>query len=624
MTSLEDVRGIPVTGDTGRSTLLRNVATVQNGTVVAEYDRYNMDRMVTVTANIEDTDLGSAAAQVANALKELGNPPAKVNLAIRGQVEPMTALLTALRTGLLFAVVVIFLLLIANFQSIQLAFITIATVPAAVAGASLSLWLWGSTLNLESFMGAIMAVGVAVANAILLVTFAERSRLAGKSSGDAALGGAVSRLRPILMTSLAMIAGMLPMAIGFGESGGQTAPLGRAVIGGLAVATLAQHCWCCRVYSHSCVRTQAADHPRSIPTIRAGSSTIPESARDDCRRMLMQRISSSWTIRLATFGVAIAIGLGGYRFIAPELAKASAASPQPTAVQTVETIRPIRADIAHSFNTNGTLEAYETADLYPKVSGYLVEVRVDIGDHVKAGQLLALISLPETEKQLAQAEATVASKRANLALQEITLKRQEGLLKIQGTAQQTYDEATANASVAAADVDLAIATADQIRTMLAYTRIVAPFDGVVSRRQVNRGNFVQAATIGLTTPLFTVQRVDTIRVFCNVPESDVAGLRVGLGASIKPYGWEKPILGKVTRFEGRLDPADPQHADGNRCAQSRGAALSRDVRTSLAGNRASPQRADAAGFIRRNRARRKVYLRCGTGSNCASAHQRLG
>jgi multidrug efflux pump subunit AcrB len=239
MTSLEDVRGIPVTGDTGRSTLLRNVATVQNGTVVAEYDRYNMDRMVTVTANIEDTDLGSAAAQVANALKELGNPPAKVNLAIRGQVEPMTALLTALRTGLLFAVVVIFLLLIANFQSIQLAFITIATVPAAVAGASLSLWLWGSTLNLQSFMGAIMAVGVAVANAILLVTFAERSRLAGKSSGDAALDGAVSRLRPILMTSLAMIAGMLPMAIGFGESGGQTAPLGRAVIGGLAVATLA-------------------------------------------------------------------------------------------------------------------------------------------------------------------------------------------------------------------------------------------------------------------------------------------------------------------------------------------------------------------------------------------------
>jgi RND family efflux transporter MFP subunit len=252
---------------------------------------------------------------------------------------------------------------------------------------------------------------------------------------------------------------------------------------------------------------------------------------------------------------AIAMAVAAYIFLLPQPEKASAAAPQPAAAQNVETIRPIRADIAHSFATNGTLEAYETADLYPKVSGYLAEVRVDIGDHVKAGQVLAVISLPETEKQLAQAEATVASKRANLALQEITLKRQEGLLKIQGTAQQSYDEAKANASVAAADVDLAIATADQIRAMLAYTRIVAPFDGVVSRRQVNRGAFVQAATTGLTTPLFTVQRVDIIRVFCNVPESDVSRLRVGLSASVKPYGLEgKPIAGKIARFEGRLDP----------------------------------------------------------------------
>ena len=238
MTSIEDVKGLPITGDKGKSTLLRNVANVQAGTMVGEYDRYNMDRMVTVTANIEGTDLGTSAREVQNAVAELGNPPARVNIAIRGQVQPLTDILTALRTGLLFAVVAIFLLLIANFQSIQLALIAIATTPAAIAGAIVALWLWGSTLNLESFMGSIMAVGVAVANAILLVTFAERSRLSGKSSIDAALDGAVSRLRPILMTSLAMIAGMLPMAIGFGESGGQTAPLGRAVIGGLAAATV--------------------------------------------------------------------------------------------------------------------------------------------------------------------------------------------------------------------------------------------------------------------------------------------------------------------------------------------------------------------------------------------------
>jgi multidrug efflux pump subunit AcrB len=195
--------------------------------------------MVTVTANMEATDLGAAAAQVQQAIRELGAPPAHVNVAVRGQVQPLNDILSALRTGLLFAVLAIFLLLVANFQSFQLAVITISTIPAAVSGTSLALWFWGSTLNLESFMGTIMAVGVAVANAILLVTFAERSRMAGRSAVEAALDGTVSRLRPILMTSLAMIAGMVPMAIGFGESGAQTAPLGRAVIGGLAMATLA-------------------------------------------------------------------------------------------------------------------------------------------------------------------------------------------------------------------------------------------------------------------------------------------------------------------------------------------------------------------------------------------------
>jgi RND family efflux transporter MFP subunit len=245
---------------------------------------------------------------------------------------------------------------------------------------------------------------------------------------------------------------------------------------------------------------------------------------------------------------------GAALVLRPQPTKVAAATAQTPAIPTVQTIHPVRADMSRSFNTNATMEAYETADLYPKVSGYLAEVRVDIGDHVRAGQLLALVSLPEAEKELVQAEATIAAKRANVALAQITLKRQEGLLRIQGTSQQIYDEAKATAAVAAADLDVAIANADQIRTTLAYTRITAPFDGVVARRVVNRGDFVQSASTGRTTPLFTVQRVDIIRIFCNVPEADVSNLRVGLPASIKPYGWEEPIAGKVTRFEGRLDP----------------------------------------------------------------------
>jgi multidrug efflux pump subunit AcrB len=195
--------------------------------------------MVTVTANIAGADLGSVAKEVNEALAKLGQPPAGITVAVRGQIIPMAQMLDGLRSGLLMAVVVIFLLLAANFQSLKLSLMVVSTTPAVIAGVVLMLWLTGTTLNIQSFMGAIMAVGVAVANAILLVTFAERGRMEGASAADAALEGARSRLRPILMTSAAMIAGMLPMALGLGESGRQSAPLGRAVVGGLAVATVA-------------------------------------------------------------------------------------------------------------------------------------------------------------------------------------------------------------------------------------------------------------------------------------------------------------------------------------------------------------------------------------------------
>jgi len=137
------------------------------------------------------------------------------------------------------AVLVIFLLLAVNFQSLRLSLAIILTVPAVVAGVAVALWLTRTTLNIQSFMGAIMAIGVAVANSILLITFAERNRVDGMTVAQAAATGAASRLRPILMTSLAMIAGMMPMAIGLGEGAEQTAPLGRAVVGGLLGATLA-------------------------------------------------------------------------------------------------------------------------------------------------------------------------------------------------------------------------------------------------------------------------------------------------------------------------------------------------------------------------------------------------
>jgi len=246
MTSIEDVGNLPVIQhlpkDPEKKTkdvLLRNISQISEGTAMGEYERYNMQRVIKVRANIAGSDLGGAARQVHRALAELGTPPDGVEVTLRGQVVPMQEMLDGLRRGLVLAVMAIFLLLMANFQSVKMSFIVVSTIPAVLAGVVLALWLTNTTLNLQSFMGAIMGVGVAVANAILLVTFAERSRLGGATAAEASVEGARSRLRPILMTSAAMIAGMLPMALSLGEGGGQAAPLGCAVVGGLSAATLA-------------------------------------------------------------------------------------------------------------------------------------------------------------------------------------------------------------------------------------------------------------------------------------------------------------------------------------------------------------------------------------------------
>jgi multidrug efflux pump subunit AcrB len=218
--------------------LLRNIAQISEGTAMSEYDRYNMQRLITVRANLSTGDLGSASRNVSKALADLGPPPPKVSVAVRGEVVPMREMMEGLGSGLALAVVAIFLLLTAYFQSVRLALITVSTVPGVLAGVALALWLAGMTLNIQSFIGAIMAIGIGEANAILLVTFAETARQAGASAAEAAVEGAKSRLRPILMTSVAMIVGTAPMALGLGEGGSQMAPLGWAVVGGLAFATL--------------------------------------------------------------------------------------------------------------------------------------------------------------------------------------------------------------------------------------------------------------------------------------------------------------------------------------------------------------------------------------------------
>jgi multidrug efflux pump subunit AcrB len=239
MTSTKDIETIPVASSTGAHPLLNQVASVRLGTVPGELDRQNGLWLIGLSANLGRNDLGAASREINRAIARAGTPPRGVSVQVRGQVTAMSQIFGNLSIGLVIAIFVIFLLLAANFESVRLSLIVLSTTPAVLAGSILMLLITGTSLNLESFMGTIMAIGVAVANAILLVTFAEQSRKAGADAKTAARNAAGERLRPVLMTSLAMITGMIPMALAIGRGSEGTAPLGRAVIGGLLVATAA-------------------------------------------------------------------------------------------------------------------------------------------------------------------------------------------------------------------------------------------------------------------------------------------------------------------------------------------------------------------------------------------------
>jgi len=287
-----------------------------------------------------------------------------------------------------------------------------------------------------------------------------------------------------------------------------------------------------------------------------------------------------WKIFLA----AAALG-GGFYLAIPYVGGSTtmATAAQPESPAKVDVVRVRRGTVARRLVSNATLEAFEEADLFAKVSGYLKDVRVDIGDHVKQGQVLATVDVPEMEQELAESVAQLESRKrsleaadrqvehnkADLVLQEVTFRRQNILNKDRWVSDQALDEIRAKADVAKADVklaeanrelaasqvDLAAATVEKNKALLAYARIVAPFDGVISVRRVNRGDLVQAPTASRTTPLFRIERIDTMRVFCDVPENEVPFVHLGAQAKLKVFGLgSEPIAGTVTRFAFRLDP----------------------------------------------------------------------
>jgi multidrug efflux pump subunit AcrB len=240
LNTIEELELVPVANFGGNPVFLRDIASLSKVLVPGEYDRINMQRFITLTANIHLKDLGSAVKEVRRVIASLGDLPSGVKIMVRGQADLLTQTLDELQSGLVIAIVVLILMFALNFQSFRLSLTVLSIVPAVISGSVLFLIITGKTLNIQSYMGMIMAVGVAVANAILLITNAETLRKQDPKSNYFS-NAAYNRIRPILMTSFAMIAGMIPMSLGLGEGGEQTAPLAIAVIGGLvfsAISTL--------------------------------------------------------------------------------------------------------------------------------------------------------------------------------------------------------------------------------------------------------------------------------------------------------------------------------------------------------------------------------------------------
>lgn len=238
MQSVNDMNEIPLAKNATRP-VLGDVATITPGTTYGEADNLGATPVLSVTANLNNKDLGTASKDVEKAIKALGELPRGLTMEVIGLSNTLKDTMSSLESGLLVAIVVIFLMLAANFQSFKVSGVVLATVPAVILGSLSLLMMMHSTLNLQSYMGMIMSVGVSISNAVLLITNAEQLRKHSGNAITAATEAAALRMRPILMTALAMVVGMIPMASGLGEAGDQSSPLGRAVVGGLIASTFA-------------------------------------------------------------------------------------------------------------------------------------------------------------------------------------------------------------------------------------------------------------------------------------------------------------------------------------------------------------------------------------------------
>ena len=416
----------------------------------------------------------------------------------------MRASYVGLLSGLAFSIVLVYLLIVVNFQSWLDPFIMISALPAALAGIAWFLFITHTTLSVPALMGAIMCMGVATSNSILVVSFATEKMEQGSDSISAALEAGFTRFRPVLMTALAMIIGMVPMALGLGDGGEQNAPLGRAVIGGLIFATVSTLFLCPSIFQRSAGFAQTGS-PNGVPTLskicveslcrnKLKRKNKPAGKRS-CRtiREESQHPYRRWLVLIIAVVVVAALLVSGIVSRVRARTKLKAETAQ-VALTAVSVVSPKQTAPAEEIILPGNVQPFINSPVYARTNGYLKKWYFDIGAHVKKGQLLAVIETPEVDQQLQQARSNLSTAQANLELATITKTRYQGLLKTHAVSQQDADNAVGTYNANKAIVQADQAAVDQYAALVSFEKIYAPFDGVITARNTDIGDLINSGS----------------------------------------------------------------------------------------------------------------------------------
>ena len=529
MNSIGDINEIPVNPNSARP-VIGDLATVSADTLYGENDNSGSIPMLTVTANLYKKDLGTAVRDVNTAMASIGELPRGLTMEARGLIPVLSETLNSLQSGLLVAVIVIFLMLAANFQSFTVSLVVLCTVPAVLMGSLALLLLTGSTLNLQSYMGIIMSVGVSISNSVLLVTHAEEQRLKNADSVVSAVQAAGVRMRPILMTSLAMVVGMIPMASGLVEGGDQAAPLGRAVIGGLVFSTFAA----------------LIILPLAFAWVQKKTSIVSVSLDPEDKESKFYMPAKEFTIIAAVAMMTV--------FSSCSSTKRKEGTSEEK-IPAIEVVTAQKGHLSSSLQIPGELIAYQQVDLYAKITSFVKRISADVGSEVKTGQLLAVLEAPEINSQIAGAESRLQSVEAGYIASRANYNRLMETSKTPGTiSPNELDMALAKTKSDSAQLQSAKAAYNEVRQNKDYLDIRAPFNGMITARNVSAGAYVGPTGKGSELPLFTLQEQKHLRLTMSVPELYTGYItnKSEVGFTVRSLPGHQ-FTAKVNRMAGALD-----------------------------------------------------------------------